>query len=203
MTNKIVGIAGASGSGKSFFADRLQDAVSHQSICVLSQDYYYKERSKIPLEERRKINYDHPDAIDFYLLREHLHDLKNGRTISHPQYDFALHNRKAEWQKLEPADIILVDGILIYAVPDLLDLFDIKVFIHTPIDIAFIRRLERDIHERGRSVECIVEQYINTVRPMFLEFVEPSEHKADLVFTGQGDMLAQAEQVITKLADDA
>ena len=195
----LIGIAGASGSGKSFFAKKLHESLSPKKIFVLSQDFYYKDNSDIPLEERPKINYDHPDAIDFDLLKDHLLQLKKGKAINHPIYNFRVHNREEETVSAGPADIVLLDGILIYAMPALLDLFDFKIYIDTPMDICFIRRLQRDTLERGRTTESVIEQYMDTVRPMFLKFVLPSMNQADMVIKGQGDVMEKVRQVIEQL----
>lgn len=192
----LIGIAGASGSGKSFFAKKLQESLAPKKVFILSQDYYYKDNSNIPLEERAKINYDHPDAVDFELLEKHLVLLKKGKEINHPLYNFKTHNREAETVSAGPVDIVLLDGILIYAVPSLMDLFDYKIYIDTPMDVCFIRRLQRDKQERGRTTESVIQQYMATVRPMFLKFVLPSMDQADLVIKGQGDVMEKVQQVV-------
>ena len=197
---KLVGIAGASGSGKSFFAQAIKKQLSSFAL-ILSQDDYYKDRSDIPLPERERINYDHPDALDFDLLVDHLRRLKNGLSIEHPLYDFAIHNRKAEAAPIGPAKFIVVDGILLYTVKACRDLFDVKVFVDTPKDICFIRRLQRDVKERGRSVESVVEQYLATVRPMFDEFVQPTVGYADFVVQGVGDMKDELLTITNKIME--
>ncbi len=184
----VIGIAGPSGSGKSFFAERIRAALPAKDVLILSQDYYYKDRSEISLEQRQTINYDHPEAIDFALLISHLQALKQGLRIEHPLYDFAMHNRKRERMPAGPARVVIVDGILLYAVPDLCRWIDFKVYIDTPLDICFIRRLQRDRRERGRSEESVIDQYLTTVRPMFAKFVLPGKKLADLVVVGLGDM---------------
>jgi len=191
----IVGVAGASGSGKSFFSHKLQQRLIHSSL-LLSQDDYYKDRSDISLREREAINYDHPNALDFELLIDHLKILKMGGVIEHPLYDFAVHNRKKETKKAGPARAVIVDGILLYAVQECRKMFDIRVYVDTPLDICFIRRLQRDVKERGRSVESVVNQYMQTVRPMFVEFVQPTREFADMVVKGLGDMHADIERVL-------
>ena len=197
----IVGIAGASGSGKSFFAQKLRNALRNRNVLILSQDFYYKDRSSIPLEERAHINYDHPNAIDFDLLAEHLRQLKSGKAIRHPQYDFTVHNRKKEWVEAGPADVVLLDGILIYVPESLHSLIDFKVFIDTPMDVCFIRRLQRDTRERGRTMASVIEQYLKTVRPMYLKYVLPSKKVADLVIVGEGTMEASARYVLNHLEE--
>ena len=199
----VIGIAGASGSGKSFFAERIRSSLPAEDVLILSQDYYYKDRSDISLEQRHSINYDHPDAIDFSLLISHLQALKQGRGIEHPLYDFTLHNRKDENIKVAPARIVLVDGILIYAMPEICRWIDLKVYVDTPPDICFIRRLQRDTRERGRSEESVISQYLATVRPMFIKFVLPSKKLADLVVVGQGDMEPGLRYVLKALSQSS
>ena len=197
---KLVGIAGASGSGKSFFARLLRQKLRISTL-ILSQDDYYKDRSDIPLRERETINYDHPNAVDFELLIEHLLELKKGRAIEQPLYDFSIHNRKENKEKVGPAQVIFVDGILLYAVKECRLLFDVRVYVDTPLDICFIRRMQRDIKERGRSVESVVQQYMQTVRPMFLKFVQPNRDVADIVVKGIGDMKEDVERVYAKIVE--
>ena len=197
---KIVGIAGASGSGKSFFAHALQNQLPVSNF-ILSQDNYYKDRSDIPLLQRQSINYDHPDAIDFALLVQHLITLKSGRAIEQPHYDFSVHNRTTQKTHVKPTSVVLLDGILIYAVKACRDIIDYRVYVDTPLDICFIRRLQRDIRERGRSVQSVVEQYLGTVRPMFLQFVKPTMQHADLVAKGLGDMQSDVAFVIRKILE--
>ena len=191
----LIGIAGASGSGKSCFAEKLRSQLGESRVIILSQDFYYKERSDVPFEARQRFNYDHPDAIDFELLVKQLFTLKSGSAIEHPMYDFAQHNRRPEIRSVGPAEVVLVDGILIYAVEACRQLFDYRLFIDTPLDLCFIRRLRRDLRERGRSVESVVEQYLTTVRPMYLEFVEPTRALADRVISGACDFAAEIEAV--------
>ena len=184
----ILGVAGASGSGKSFFADRIYSSLRSRNVIILSQDYYYKDLSSIPPKQRALYNFDHPDAIDFDLLIEHIKLLKKHQSIQHPIYDFTVHNRKKESVTAGPADIVIIDGILIYALPKIRDLFDFKVYIETPPDICFIRRLQRDTLERGRTMESVISQYLETVRPMYERFVLPTKNYSDLVTRGEGDM---------------
>lgn len=195
----LIGMAGASGSGKTYFAENLKKALSSQKVYILSQDYYYKDRSDISIKERTKINYDHPDAIDFDLLEEHLILLKNGRAVQHPVYDFKIHNRTEKKVLVGPVDIILLDGILIYAVQRLLHLFDYKVYIDTPMDVCFIRRLQRDMQKRGRTTDSVIRQYLDTVRPMFLKFVLPSMSQAEYVIKGEGNVEEKVDFLIEKI----
>jgi len=190
----LVGVAGASGSGKSFFANLLKAQLPGR-VLILSQDDYYTDRSSIPFSRRSLLNYDHPDAIDFTLFVQQLEALKAGKAIEQPLYDFRTHNRRPETRACGPADIIIVDGILIYVPPKCRDIFDIKIFIDTPADICLARRLRRDVDERGRTMDSVLQQYLETVRPMFLEHVAPTMQHADLIVAGMGDMLADVNKV--------
>jgi uridine kinase len=191
---RIIGIAGASGSGKTFFAQKLLSSLS-TSAAILSQDFYYRDQNHLSLEQRAEINYDHPDAIDFELMQEHLRQLKSGQPITHPLYDFTTHSRQKGSQTIAPAPIVLVDGILIYVVEGMRKLFDYKVYIDTPADVCFIRRLQRDVESRGRSVESVISQYLDSVRPMFLKYVQPSSQYADFITAGIGDMDEAVEHI--------
>jgi len=195
----VIGIAGGSGSGKSFFAQRLFQRLSNRKPIILSQDYYYKDLSHLKSEERERVNYDHPDAIDFSLLIQHIKELKAHKPIEHPLYDFTVHNRKKETVKAGPADYVLLDGILIYAVKELRDIIDFKIFIDTPLDICFIRRLQRDTQERGRTVESVISQYLKTVRPMFIKHVRPTKTFADFIAVGEGSMEGAVRYVLKQI----
>lgn len=181
----VIGIAGGTGSGKSTLADRLKDAFEGEMVS-LSHDYYYKSNDHLTYEERTKLNYDHPDAFDTELLIEHVKQLKEGEAIEHPVYSFVEHTRMKEKVKVEPARVILVDGILIFENKELCDLMDIKVFVDTDADVRIIRRLLRDVQERGRSMDSVISQYLNTVKPMHEEFVEPSKKRADIIIPEGG-----------------
>jgi len=191
----IIGIAGPSGSGKSFIAEQILASLPDQRGVLLSQDDYYRDRSDLTLEKRQLINYDHPDAVEFSLLAVHLRALRAGRAIEHPLYDFAVHNRKVESAQAGPADLVVVDGLLLYAVPEMLPLFDLKIYVDTPLDICFIRRLQRDVLERGRTMESVIQQFCTTVRPMFIEHVLASRSQADLVLSGE----VPVEEVLPKI----
>ncbi|GGD48891.1 uridine kinase [Lacimicrobium alkaliphilum] len=156
------------------------------NILVLCEDHYYRDQSHMTMEERLKTNYDHPNAFEHELLIEHLLDLKAGKSIEYPQYSFNTHTRLAETQTLEPASVIIVEGIMLLASPELLPLFDIKVFIDTPLDICLLRRITRDVQERGRTLQSVTEQYESTVKPMYHQFVAPSRFTADVVVTQGG-----------------
>ncbi|MBO5397767.1 MAG: uridine kinase [Clostridia bacterium] len=182
----IIGIAGGSGSGKTTFAQNLKKDFENE-IVVLSHDFYYKNHDDLSFEERKKLNFDHPNAFDTDMLVEQLKDLKAGKTIEHPVYSFVRHNREDYTVKIEPKKIILVEGILIFENKELRDMMDIKIFVDTDADIRFIRRLVRDVNERGRTIESIIEQYCSTVKPMHEQFVEYSKKYADIIVPEGGN----------------
>jgi uridine kinase len=186
MRALTIGVAGGSGSGKSTVVRALTDAVGGQNVAVLPHDAYYRDYSHLPLEARMQVNWDHPDALETSLLVEQLTTLIEGCTIMRPVYDFVNYTRLPEPLRVEPRPVIIVDGILILSERTLRDLLDIKVYVDTDADIRFIRRLQRDIVQRGRQLSSVVEQYLRTVRPMHLEFVEPSKRYADLIIPEGG-----------------
>jgi uridine kinase len=196
-----IGIAGASGSGKSYFTKKIKESLNNRVLC-LSQDDYYEDRSQIPLEQREVINYDHPNAIDFDLLRRHLIRLKNGDSIEMPLYDFTVHTRRLQHKTCRPADIILLEGILIFSNKRLHSLIDFKIFVDTPLDICLARRLKRDITERGRSIDSVIDQYLTTVRPMYLKYVLPGKKIADFVVVGEGTMEKSLSSVLRVISND-
>lgn len=181
----IIGIAGGSGSGKTTLAQKIKE-VFGDKISILCHDYYYKSNEGIPMEERKKLNYDHPDSFDTNLLIEHLKRLKQGEAINHPVYSFVKHTRLNETVEVIPTKVIIVEGILIFENKELCDLMDIKVFVDTDGDIRIIRRLLRDVKERGRDLDSVVNQYLSTVKPMHEEFVEPSKRRADIIIPEGG-----------------
>ena len=180
MKTTIIGIAGGTGSGKSTFTNRLK-AYFGDRITVMYHDNYYRPHDDLPFEERQKINYDHPDSLETDLLIEHLKALREGKAIDCPTYDFAHHTRAKEIAHVEPSRVIIVEGILILQDPRLCDLFDIKIFVEADADERILRRVTRDIKERGRSLENIMEQYLTTVKPMHYLYVEPTKTVADLI----------------------
>ena len=182
----IIGICGGTGSGKTTVANRILESVSKDEVIFLQQDSYYRNLDQLPLDYRRIANFDHPDAIDNKLLVEHLRALKRGEAVELPVYDFRTHTRLPQTLHTGPRPIIIIEGILIFAEKRLLDEMDIKVYVDTPDDIRFIRRLRRDIAERGRTVESVIEQYVATVRPMHMQFVEPSKRYADVIIPEGG-----------------
>ena len=195
----IVGVAGGTGSGKTTIVREMLKGIDPDDVLLIQHDSYYRDRSHLPSEERANINYDHPDALETSLLIQHLKQLLAGEPTDIPIYDFVTHTRKAEWRKVQPCRVIVVEGILILADPSLRELFDIKVFVDTDPDIRFIRRLERDIAERGRTRESVVAQYMHTVRPMHLEFVEPSKRYADVIVPEGGHNLVAVDMIVTKI----
>ena len=185
----IIGICGGTGSGKTTVANRILESVSRDEIIFLQQDSYYRNLDQMPLDFRRKVNFDHPDAIDNDLLVEHVRELKAGRTVELPVYDFKTHTRLPETLRTAPRPIIIIEGILVFNEERLRDEMDMKVFVDTPDDIRFIRRLRRDVAERGRTAESVIEQYLATVRPMHMQFVEPSKRHADVIIPEGGHNL--------------
>jgi uridine kinase len=182
----IIGICGGTGSGKTTVANRILQAVGARDVAFIQQDSYYRDLDQMPLDYRSKVNFDHPDAIDNDLLVAHVRALKSGETVELPVYDFKNHVRRKETLRLEPKLITILEGILIFAEPRLLEAMDVKVFVDTPDDIRFIRRLRRDIVERGRTMDSVIEQYLASVRPMHQQFVEPSKRFADVIIPEGG-----------------
>ena len=181
----VIGIAGGTGSGKTTLINRIKREFNDE-ITILSHDFYYRENSHLPFEEREKLNYDHPNSFETELMVEHLKQLKAGKAIERPVYDFVIHNRREETVRVEPAKVILVEGILIFENKELLELFDIKVFVDTDADVRIIRRILRDVRERGRSLDSVINQYLTTVKLMHEEFVEPSKKNADIIIPEGG-----------------
>jgi len=199
MADMIIGIGGGTGSGKTTAAQKIIDSVGGEHVVFLQQDAYYRNLGDMPLELRNKVNYDHPDAFDTELMINHLAALRAGLSIEKPIYDYVTHSRKPEIIHIEPRDLIIIEGILIFNNPDLRNLMDMKVFVDTDADIRFIRRLHRDLKERGRSAESIIEQYINTVRPMHMQFVEPSKRYADVIIPEGGSNQVGIDLVTCKI----
>jgi uridine kinase len=183
----VIGIAGGTGSGKTTVARRIYESLHLDSAVFLDQDSYYRELSHLPLEERKLVNFDHPDSVDSELLADHLEQLIDGRPIQKPTYDFAAHTRAAKRIRVMPREVILVEGILLFVEPRLRELFDLRIFVDTEADVRFIRRLQRDLEMRGRTIDTVIEQYLTTVRPMHFEFVEPSKRYADIILPRGGN----------------
>ena len=185
MTPKLtIGVGGGTGSGKTTLSLKLAEFLGPERVLILSQDHYYRDAGHLPLEQRARQNFDRPEAVDFELLVRHLKQLQAGLEVARPRYDFSRHVRLEGSEPALPLPVILVEGTLVFAAEELASCFDLKLFVDADPDIRFIRRLKRDLRERGRSVESIVQQYLQTVRPMHLRFVEPARAHADLVISG-------------------
>jgi uridine kinase len=197
----IIGICGGTGSGKTTVANRILESVCAREVVFIQQDSYYRNLKDLPLDFRQVANFDHPDALDNELLIHHVRKLKNGEAIDLPIYDFKTHSRLNETRPVDPKPIVIVEGILIFSEPRLLELMDIKVFVDTPDDIRFIRRLRRDIAERGRTVDSVIEQYTATVRPMHMQFVEPSKRYADVIIPEGGHNLVSIDLLSGKIRE--
>jgi uridine kinase len=195
----VIGIAGGTGSGKTTVAHVILERVGADSIGFLAHDAYYKDLNHLSTAQRGMINFDHPDSLETDLLVTHLKSLRNWETVEIPIYDFTTHSRTDQTWKIEPSPVILVEGILIFAEPSLCEVFDVKIFVDTPPDIRFIRRLQRDIQERGRSVDSVIHQYSTTVRPMHLEFVEPTKRVADVIIPEGGLNTVAMDMVVARI----
>ena len=196
----IIGIAGGSGSGKSTVARKVAGELRSLSVAFIDMDAYYRNFTNIPLEERRRINWDHPDAFDFDLLTRHLHELSERHAIDKPVYDFVTHLRSDETVRVEPADVIVIDGILLFVDERVRDICDVKVFVDAEADIRLIRRLRRDMRARGRPLNEIIDQYLSTVQPMHLQFVEPSKRYADIIVPRGGHNEIAIEMIVAKIS---
>lgn len=195
----LIGIAGGTGSGKTTVANVILERAGAENIAFLPHDAYYKDLGDLPLAQKELMNFDHPDALETTLLIEHLKALRKSEPVDIPIYDFTTHSRTSKTKHVRPKPVILVDGILIFAEPGLKDLFDVKIFVDTPADVRFIRRLQRDISERGRTVESVIHQYQTTVRPMHEEFVEPSKRHADVIIPEGGWNTVAMDMVVTRI----
>lgn len=176
----IIGICGGTGSGKTTLAKRIKDSVGDDAL-LISMDSYYRDRQDLTYEERCKINYDHPDAFDTALLVEHLKTLKTGGSVNYPTYDFTTHLRKSEWEHAESRKVVIIEGILLFCCPEIVEQLDIKIFVDTDADVRIVRRILRDVKERGRSLDSVVTQYLTTVKPMHDSFIEPYKRVADVI----------------------
>ena len=199
MKVTIIGVAGGSGSGKSTLVKKLQEAFGAEDVSTLCHDYYYKEHSDMSYEQRTQLNYDHPQAFDTDMMVEHIRSLKNNETIERPVYSFVEHNRTAERVTVKPSKVIIIDGILIFENQELRDLMDIKVFVDTDADVRLARRILRDVCNRGRSMESVIEQYLSTEKPMHEEFVEPSKRYADVIIPEGGFNSVAVEMLIQSI----
>ena len=195
----IIGVAGGSGSGKTTVANNLVKVFSKEDAILIEQDSYYRELSHLAIDERALNNFDHPDSIEFELMKKHILELKNNKEVEIPIYDFKTHSRKEEKEIIHPSKIIVVEGILIFAVKEIRDLFDMKIFVDTDADEMLLRRIERDISERGRSFESVKNQYLRTVKPMYLEFCEPSKRYADVIIPRGGENKIAIDMILARL----
>ena len=203
MKPLIIGIAGGTGSGKSTVARKVATPLEGCSVAFIDMDAYYHNYAHLSMDERRRINWDHPNAFDWDLLLQHLTALASGASIEKPEYDFVSHLRREERVHVPAADVVVVDGILTLADPRIRELFDVKVFVDTDADIRLIRRLRRDIVQRGRPIDEIIDQYLTTVQPMHLEFVEPSKRYADVIVPRGGHNEVAIEMIVAKIRQRA
>ncbi len=198
----IIGIAGASGSGKSLLATTIVDELGSDKVVVISEDSYYKDLNHLTLKQRAKVNFDHPDAFDHALLREHLKKLKNGEAIDVPIYDFTTHTRSKKVRHItSDKSIVVLEGILLFVDTKLRNIMDTRLYMDTALDIAFIRRLTRDVLERGRTMECVIKQYETTVRPMFIKYVDPSKRYADIIIPNGGKNRIAIDMIKAKMKE--
>jgi len=195
----LIGIAGASGSGKTLVANTIMERLGSEKVVLIQEDSYYRDLSDIPFDDRTGRNFDHPDAFDHELLHKHMQQLLDGQSISHPVYDFKTHSRLKDSETVGPHSIVILEGILILSESKLRDEMDIKVYIDTAPDICFIRRLKRDIEERARTVDSVIKQYTETVRPMYFQFVEPSKRHADIIIPHGGKNYVAIDILTTKI----
>lgn len=196
----IIGVAGASGSGKSLLSNTIVNELGSDQVVVISEDSYYKVLTGMTMEEKDRVNFDHPDAMDHDLLADHLKLLKNNQSVEVPIYDYNTHGRKKETRPISSNNkIIVLEGILLLSIPELRELMDIRIYVNTDLDLCFIRRLQRDVIERGRTMASVIEQYSKTVRPMFWQFIEPSKRYADIMVPHGGKNRIAIELIQTKI----
>jgi uridine kinase len=195
----VIGIAGGSGSGKSTVARKVGEALSRSSVAFLDMDAYYRNFAHLPMEERKRVNWDHPDAFDTALLVSQLKELCAGQPIHKPIYDFVTHTRSERTERIEPSDVLVLDGILLFVDEQLRELCDVKVFVDADADIRLIRRLRRDVQKRGRTLDDVIGQYLETVHPMHLQFVEPSKRYADVIVPRGGHNAIAIEMIVAKI----
>ena len=199
MSPIVIAVAGGTASGKTTVAREIFERVGAEHIACIPHDAYYRDLSHLPPDQRARVNFDHPNSLETELLIQHLKELRAGQAVEIPVYDFTNHTRTKQTRRVEPAPVILVEGILVFVEPDLRDLFDVKLYVDSDADVRFIRRLRRDIEKRGRTVESVCEQYLRTVRPMHLEFVEPSKRYADVIIPEGGFNEVAIEMVAARV----
>jgi uridine kinase len=198
-TSIMIGIAGGTGSGKTTLAERIIEQIGTDNVVIIPQDAYYRDRNNLPMEEREKINYDHPSSFDVSLLIKHLRQLRAGKDVPKLSYDYVTHTRKIQSGKVPSKPVTILEGIMVLENEGLRDMLDVKLYVDTDPDVRLIRRLRRDILERGRTFESVIEQYMNSVRPMHLEFVEPSKRHADVIIPEGGWNRVAIDMVVSKI----
>lgn len=199
MNTILIGIAGGTGSGKTTLANKVADSFGSDEVSILRHDSYYKRHDNMTYEERSLLNYDHPDAFDTELLCDHIRALKAGQPIRMPVYDYTIHNRSDRTVQVNPAPVIVLEGILIFAEASLCELMDIKVFVDTDADVRILRRIVRDVKNRGRSLDSVISQYLTTVKPMHEQFVEPSKRRADIIIPEGGENVVALDMLIQRV----
>jgi uridine kinase len=194
-----LGISGGTGSGKTTISEEVAKAIGPDHSVIVHQDSYYLDRSRLPTDDREHINFDHPSAFDWKLLKEHIRALRSGKAINKPIYNFHTHSRMEETIRVEPKPVLIIEGILVFDDPELRKMMDMKIYVDADNDVRFIRRMDRDVRERGRSLESIVDQYLSTVRPMHLQFVEPSKRYADIIIPEGGHNRVALDTIIARI----
>lgn len=199
MRQTFIGIAGGTGSGKTTVAEMIRQSLGKNQTAIITMDSYYKDFPELTIDEKRKINYDHPSVFDIELLKKHLEQLKNGESINVPIYSFEKYARSGEYERIDPKPIIIVEGILLFYYEEIKDFFSIKIFVDTDPDVRIIRRIQRDVLERGRTLESVIKQYLDTVRPMHIQFVEPTKQFADIIIPRGGKNEIAMDIIISKI----
>ncbi len=194
-----VGITGGTGSGKTTIAEKIVQALGPANAVILNQDSYYLDQGKLPFDKRKRVNFDHPSSFDWRLLKRQIRGLRSGRPIQKPIYNFHTHSRMRKTVRVDPRPVIILEGILVFGDPELRGMMDMKVYVDADPDVRFIRRLQRDIRERGRSPESVIEQYLTTVRPMHLQFIEPTKRYADIIIPEGGYNVVALETIIARI----
>lgn len=197
----IIGVAGGTGSGKTTVVRNIIKFIAPEKVLTISHDDYYRDQTHLPFEEREKTNYDHPNSLETELLIQHIKELSEGKSVRKPLYDFSQHTRSSETEEVQPTRVIIVEGILLFECKNLRNLFDLKVFVDTDADIRILRRIKRDMEERGRDFDFIVQQYLSIVRPMHLEFVEPSKRYADIILPEGGENRVALELLLARVRE--